>query len=59
MIDLKQIYKSISKICRNTKQVKAASVLNNAFDSNFTFGDGKELCATDHPTAGGGNLETS
>ena len=40
----------------NTKQVKAASVLNNAFDSNFTFGDGKELCATDHPTAGGGNF---
>ena len=40
----------------NTKQVKAASVLNNAFDSGFTFGDGKELCATDHPTSGGGNF---
>ena len=25
-------------------------------DSNFTFGDDKELCATDHPTAGGGNF---
>ena len=41
----------------NTKQVKAASVLNNAFDSNFTFGDGKELCATDHPTSAGGNFK--
>jgi hypothetical protein len=37
----------------NTKQVKAAAVLNNAFDSNFAGGDGKELCATDHPTLAG------
>jgi hypothetical protein len=40
----------------NTKQVKAASILNNAFDSTFAIGDGKELCATDHPTVGGGNF---
>jgi|TARA_B100000035_G_C20951670_1_gene532252 hypothetical protein len=33
-----------------TKQVKAANVLNNAFNSSFKGGDGKELCATDHPT---------
>ena len=33
-----------------TKQVKAANVLNNAFSSSFVGGDGKELCATDHPT---------
>ena len=37
----------------NAKQVKAANVLNNAFDSNFTGGDGKELCATDHPIIAG------
>ena len=37
----------------NTKQVKAANVLNNAFDPNFTGGDGKELCATDHPLVAG------
>ena len=37
----------------NTKQVKAAAVLNNAFDANFAGGDGKELCATDHPTLAG------
>jgi hypothetical protein len=30
--------------------VKAANVLNRAFNSSFTGGDGKELCATDHPT---------
>ena len=39
-----------------TKQVKAAAILNNAFDSNFAGGDGKELCATDHPLAGGGTF---
>ena len=37
----------------HTKQVKAASVLNNAFDSTVTGGDGKELCATDHPLTTG------
>ena len=48
--------RALARSMSNTKQVKAASVLNNAFDSTFTFGDGKELCATDHPTAGGGNF---
>jgi hypothetical protein len=37
----------------NTKQVKAANVLNNAFNSSFAGGDGKELCATNHPTIAG------
>ena len=48
--------RALARSMSNTKQVKAASVLNNAFDSSFTFGDGKELCATDHPTAGGGDF---
>ncbi len=26
--------------------------MNNAFSSSFVGGDGKELCATDHPTVG-------
>jgi hypothetical protein len=37
----------------NTKQVKAAAVLNNAFNANFAGGDTKALCATDHPTLAG------
>ena len=37
----------------NTKQVKAAAVLNNAFDSNFAGGDGVELCSAVHPTLAG------
>ena len=48
--------RALARSMANTKQVKAASILNNAFDSNFAIGDGKELCATDHPTVGGGNF---
>ena len=45
--------KALARSMANTKQVKAANVLNNAFDPNFAGGDGKELCATDHPTIAG------
>ena len=45
--------KALARSMANTKQVKAANVLNNAFDSDFAGGDGKELLATDHPTIAG------
>ena len=45
--------KALARSMSSAKQVKAANVLNNAFNSSFTGGDGKELCATDHPTTGG------
>ena len=48
--------RALARSMSNTKQIKAASVLNNAFNSSFAGGDGKELCATDHPTIGGGNF---
>jgi hypothetical protein len=48
--------KALARSMAHTKQVKAAATLNNAFNSSFTGGDGKELCATDHPLAGGGTL---
>ena len=48
--------KALARSMSNAKQVKAANVLNNAFDSSFTGGDGKELCATDHPLATGGTF---
>ena len=48
--------RALARSMANTKQVKAAAILNNAFDSTVTYGDGKELCATDHPTVGGGNF---
>jgi hypothetical protein len=45
--------KALARSMAHTKQVKAANVLNNGFDSSFTGGDGKELFATDHPTTSG------
>jgi hypothetical protein len=40
----------------HTKQVKAANVLNNAFNSSFAGGDGVELIDDAHPLAGGGTF---
>ena len=45
--------KALARAMAYTKQVKAASILNNAFTGN-TYGDGKTLCATDHPLVSGG-----
>lgn len=38
---------------RQTKETVGANVYNRAFNSSFTFADGKELLATDHPTLSG------
>ena len=46
--------KALARAMAYTKQVKAASVLNNGFSSTATYGDGKSLFATDHPLVGGG-----
>ena len=47
--------KALARGMAYTKQVKAAYVLNNAFTgSGVTYGDGKVLCATDHPLVSGG-----
>lgn len=46
--------KALARAMAYTKQVKAAAILNSGFDSNVTYGDGKELFATDHPLVGGG-----
>ena len=51
--------RALARSMSNTKEVKGANILNNAFDSTYTFGDGKELCATDHPTVGGGSLRNA
>ena len=49
----KRYTKALARSMANTKQIKAANVLNNAFSSGSAGGDGKELCATDHPTQAG------
>jgi hypothetical protein len=46
--------KALARSMAHTKQVKAASVLNNAFTAAFAGGDGVELCSTLHPLVGGG-----
>jgi hypothetical protein len=47
--------KALARGMAYTKQVKAAYILNNAFaGSGVLGGDGKTLCATDHPLVSGG-----
>jgi len=38
-----------------TKETVSANILNRSFTSTYAGGDGKELCATDHPSATAGN----
>jgi len=45
--------KALARSMSQTKQVKAAAVLNNAFDSTYTGGDGLELCSTAHTLLNG------
>ena len=45
--------KALARSMANTKQVKGAAVLNNGFSTSYLGGDGKALCATDHPTLAG------
>jgi hypothetical protein len=47
--------KALARSMATTKQIKAAAVLNGAFDTSVG-GDGKPLCATDHPTLSGPDL---
>ena len=47
--------RALARSMANTKQVKAANVLNNGFSTSFPGGDGKPLLTTDHPTLTGGD----
>ena len=54
--------KALARSMAHTKQVKAANVLNNGFNSNFKGGDGVELFSSAHPTTSGNQrneLETA
>ena len=46
--------KALARSMANTKQIKAASILNNAFSSSFPGGDGQPLISSSHPLSGGG-----
>jgi len=45
--------KALARAMAYTKQVKAASILNTAFSSGTTYGDGTTLCSTAHPLISG------
>ena len=47
--------KALARSMSQTKQVKAANVLNNGFSTSFPGGDGKPLMTTDHPTLTAGD----
>jgi hypothetical protein len=46
--------KALARAMAYTKQVKAASILNNGFSSAVTYGDGQALFSTAHPLGSGG-----
>jgi hypothetical protein len=46
--------KALARAMAYTKQVKAASILNNGFSSAVTYGDGQALFSTAHPLVSGG-----
>ena len=46
--------KALARAMAYTKQVKGADILNRAFDTNYTYGDGVVLCSTAHPLVSGG-----
>ena len=50
----KRYTKALARAMAYTKQVKASSVLNNAFAAGVTGGDGVSLCNSAHPLVSGG-----
>ena len=45
--------KALARSMAQTKQIKAASILNNAFSTAFPVGDGAALCSSAHPSLSG------
>ena len=45
--------KALARSMAQTKQIKAASILNNAFSTGFSSGDGAALCSSAHPSLSG------
>jgi hypothetical protein len=51
----KRYTKALARAMSYTKQVKAASVLNNGFSSSYVGGDGVALFSANHPLVSGGS----
>lgn len=50
---IERVVKHGTKSMESTKQFVAGLPYNRAFDSNYTYGDGVELIATNHPSKAG------
>lgn len=46
--------KGLARSLRHTKEINGANVYNRAFNSSYTFGDGKEILSSAHPNVSGG-----
>ena len=44
---------------RQTKEIVGANIINRAFTSGYTFGDGVVLCSTAHPNVAGGTFSNT
>lgn len=56
-VKLAQKYgRALARAMQHTKEIKGASIFNNAFDAGYAGGDGKALLADDHPLIGGGTF---
>jgi len=45
--------RALARSMSQSKQIKAASVLNNAFSTSYPVGDGAALCSSSHPSISG------
>ena len=45
--------KALARSMAQTKQIKAAAILNNAFNTSYPVGDGAALCSSSHPSMSG------
>jgi len=50
----KRYTKALARAMAYTKQVKAAAIINNGFNAQYTGGDGQTLFSTAHPLVSGG-----
>lgn len=50
--------KSLAFSVRTTEEIVGANLLNRGFTAGYTFGDGKKLFVTDHPTLDGTQSNT-
>lgn len=51
--------KALAQSIVSTQETVVANLFNRAHTSGYTFGDGKTMCATDHPNVAGGTFSNT